>query len=104
MLWTTDIYGWTIRKLKLGGGGWWGAKYKKKYSRKEKLDEKNSCTPVNPKKYSRYGLKKFLRLKIPHSPHNFSNGPSHTKALIDRGKTGYLSVTSYSLKCPYCLK
>ena len=37
----------------------WGgrAKYKKK-SRKGKLNGKNSCTPINPKKYSCYGLKK----------------------------------------------
>ena len=49
--------------------------------------EKNSCTPINPKKYSCYGLKKIHTRnlitkknsycsKIPHSPHNFSNGPS----------------------------
>ena len=81
--------GRSIRKLM--GRGWGGAKYKKKYSRKGKLnDKKNSCTPINPKKYSCYGLKKFIqgiwwRKKIPAarkfpspspSPHNFSNGPS----------------------------
>ena len=44
--------GRTIRKLIEGR-----AKYKKKYSRKGKLNEKNSCTPINPKKYSCYGLK-----------------------------------------------
>ena len=36
-----------------------GAKYKKKYTRKGKLNEKNSCTPINPKKYSCHGLKKI---------------------------------------------
>ena len=47
----------------------------KRYSRKGKLnDKKNSCTPINPKKYSCFGLKnffqgiwkrkKFLRLSI----------------------------------------
>ena len=36
---------------------YWGLKDTKKYSRKEKLNEKNSCTPINPKKYSCYGLK-----------------------------------------------
>ena len=36
----------------LGGG-----RITKKYSRKGKLKEKNSCTPINPKKYSCYGLK-----------------------------------------------
>ena len=49
--------------------------------------EKNSYTPINPKKYSRYGLKKnsykefdnekkFLRLENSPSPHDFSNGLS----------------------------
>ena len=36
------------------------AKYKKDmYSRKGKLNEKNLCTPINPKKNSCYGLKKI---------------------------------------------
>ena len=39
------------------GGG--GSRYEKKNSRKGKLNEKNSCTPINPKKYSCYGLKKI---------------------------------------------
>ena len=41
----------TIRKLMwgvMGGGGGWG-EVQKKYSRKGKLNEKNSCTPINPK-------------------------------------------------------
>ena len=50
--------------------------------------KKNSCTPINPKKYSCYGLKKIhtrnlitkkncCGSKIPLAPpHNFSNGPS----------------------------
>ena len=49
--------------------------------------KKNSCTPINPTKYSCYGLKnsykefdnekKFLRLEnSPPLPHNFSNGRS----------------------------
>ena len=38
----------------MGGGG----EVQKKNSRKGKLNEKNSCTPINPKKYSCYGLKK----------------------------------------------
>ena len=54
--------------------------------------KKNSCTPINPKKYSCYGLKKnsykefdnekkFLRLEnSPPPPHNFSKGPSLTKS------------------------
>ena len=65
----------------------------KKKSRKGKLKEKNSCTPINPKKYSCYGLKKIhtrnLRTKkipaarkFPSLPHNFSNGPS-----LNLGKT-----------------
>ena len=46
--------------------------------------KKNSCTPINPKKYSCYGLKKIPAARkfpsLPPSPpppsHNFSNGPS----------------------------
>ena len=42
----------------LWGGGGGGDEVQKKYSPKGKLNEKkNSCTPVNPKKYSCYGLK-----------------------------------------------
>ena len=64
------------------------AKYQKKYLRKGKLNEKNSCTPINPKKYLCYALKKIhtrnlITKKIPAArkfptppPHNFSNGPS----------------------------
>ena len=63
----------------------------KKYSHNGKLNEKNSCTPINSKKYSCYGLKKiytrnlitkkkFLRLgnspRPPPPKKNFSNGPS----------------------------
>ena len=49
-----------------GGAG----EVQKKNSRKGKLNEKNSCTPINPKKYSCYGLKKihtrnFITKKIP---------------------------------------
>ena len=64
------------------------AKYQKKYLRKGKLNEKNSCTPINPKKYLCYALKKLhtrnlITKKIPAArkfptppPHNFYNGPS----------------------------
>ena len=59
----------TFRELKQtflgsgGGGGRAAAKYKKNiYSRKAKLNEKNLCTPINPKKYSCHGLKlKFMK-------------------------------------------
>ena len=50
------------------------AKYKKRYSRKGKLNEKKSCTPINPKKYSCNSYKefdnekKFLRLENSPSP------------------------------------
>ena len=70
-----------------GGGGVGSCEVQKKYLRKGKLNEKNSCTPINPKKYSCFGLKKysykesdnekkFLRLENSPPPHNFSNGPS----------------------------
>ena len=65
--------------------------------------KKNSCTPINPKKYSCYGLKKnsykefdsekqFLRLENspPPPPHNFSNGPS-LKTCYDNTLLGSLS-------------
>ena len=45
----------SIRKL-MGGAG----EIRKKYSHKGKLNEKNLCTPINPKKYSCYGLKKKI--------------------------------------------
>ena len=72
----------------MGGGG---VEVQKKYSRKGELNEKKkSCTPINPKKYSRYGLKKIhtrnlitkknsCGLKIPLHPHNVSNGPSQNR-------------------------
>ena len=77
-----------------GGGGGGVDEVQKKYSRKGKLNEKNSWTPINPKKYSCYGLKKnsykefdnekiFLRLEnSPPLPHNFSNGPSLRKLIL----------------------
>ena len=85
-----DAKGRTIRKL-IGSGG----EYKKINLRKGKLNEQNSCPPINPKKYTCYGLKtihtrnlitkkNFCGLKIPHPspppplPHNFSDGPSLT--------------------------
>ena len=47
--------GRTIRKL-MGGGV-----QKKKIRARENEMKKNSCTPINPKKYSRYGLKRFIQ-------------------------------------------
>ena len=43
----------------LWGGGGGAGEIQKKSSRRVKLNEKNSCTPINPKKYSCYGLKKI---------------------------------------------
>ena len=76
--------GRTIRKLmgvEGGGGGGVGLEEaQKKYSRNRKLHEKNSCTPINSKKYSRFVLKtkkNSCGSKIPlPPPRNFSNGPS----------------------------
>ena len=59
MIWISLPHNWkeinsfkgrTITKL-MGGGGVAGgrAKYQKKYSHKGKLNEKNLCTPINPK-------------------------------------------------------
>ena len=70
------------------------AKDKKKNSRKGKLNKKNSCTPINPKKYSCYGLKKIhtrnlitkknscrSKIPLPPPPHNVSNGRSLSRKL-----------------------
>ena len=66
----------------------------KKYSRKGKSNEKNSCTPINPKKIFMPCPKKKIHTrnlitkknsygpKIPHPHHNFSNGPSLMKPLL----------------------
>ena len=83
----------------MGGGAGEG---QKKYSRKGKLNEKNPCMPINPKKYSCFGLKKIhtrnlitkknsCSSKIPlPPPHNFSNGPS-LKTCYDNTLLGSLS-------------
>ena len=86
------VKGRTVRKFFSGGGGLAG-EVPKKYSRKRKLNEKNSCTPINPKKYSCYGPKTaykefdnekiFLRLENSPPPHNFSNGPSLSIQILD---------------------
>ena len=41
------------------GGGGGRAKYKKNIRARENEMKKNSCTPINPEKYSCYGLKKI---------------------------------------------
>ena len=69
---------------------------KKEYSRKGKLNEENSCTPINPKKIFMLWPKKNScnqfdnEKKIPAarkfpSPHNFSNGPSLILSFLGRG-------------------
>ena len=79
-----DIRDGPLENLWGGGGGGGMGEVQKKYSCKGKLNEKNSCTPINPKNYSCYGLKKnsyeefddeknSCGSKIPHLPHNFSN-------------------------------
>ena len=55
--WKAPIRDGPLENL-LGGGR---ERSTKKYSRKGKLNEKNSCTPTNPKKYSCYGLKEFIQ-------------------------------------------
>ena len=41
-----------------GGGGGGGGEVQKNIRARENYMKKNSCTPINPKKYSCYGLKK----------------------------------------------
>ena len=85
--------------------------------------KKNSCTPINPKKYSCYGLKKIhtrnlitkknsCGSKIPLPPHNFSNGPSlssfdtHprwppvTQSLLSRRSYGKIGDCEQSIGAP----
>ena len=87
--------GRTIRKL-MGGGG--AGEIQKKSSRRVKLNEKNSCTPINPKKHSCYGLKKIdtrnlitkkilAARKFPSPlPHNFSCPLKHMCTTNDFGR------------------
>ena len=80
----------TIRKLTGGGGR--GGEVQKKYSHKGKLNEKNSRTPINPKKililwpkkiHTRNLItkKRFLRFENSPPPHNFSNGASLNRVI-----------------------
>ena len=52
----------------MGGGG--RAKYKKNIRARENEMKKNSCTPINPEKYSCYGLKKIhtRNMRLENSP------------------------------------
>ena len=82
----SSTQGRTIRKV-MGGEG--GGEVPKRYSRKGKLNEKTSCTLIDSKKYSCYGLQKIhtrnlitkknscgSKIAPPPPPHNLSNGPS----------------------------
>ena len=92
----------------MGGGGGVGGEageVQKKYSHKGKLNEKNSCTPIDPKKYSCHTLKKIhprnlitkknsCGSKIPHPHHKLSNGPWLLLFVILR----YKSDSSFNIK------
>ena len=80
----------------------------KKISRKGKLNEKNSCTPINPKKYSCYGLKNVhtrnlitkkhsCGSKIPLPAYNFSNGPSLTSMGFKQHVTVPTHISGHTL-------
>ena len=74
--------------------------------------KKNSCTPINPKKYSCYGLKKIHTRNLitkknscgskiplpPPPPLNFSNGPSlnETTGVLGLIFAGYVPLASQS--------
>ena len=72
----------------LGGGR---AKYKKKIRDRENYMKKNSCTPINPKKYSYKEFdneKKILAArKFPSPPYNFSFRLLAVKQYIDATST-----------------
>ena len=83
----------------MGGGT---GEVQKKYSRKGKLNEKNSCTPINPKKYSCYGLKK-------NSYKEFDNEkkiavarkfPTPTITFLMVRPLGAISVTQWNCAAP----
>ena len=55
----------------LGGGG--AGEVQKNNSRKGKWNEKNSCTPINLKKNSCYGLKKHSYKEFDSEKNSFSS-------------------------------
>ena len=75
----------------MGGGGVAG-EVEKKYLRKGKLNEKNSCTPIDSKKYS---YKEFDSRPLP--PHNFSNGPSLRNDNEAFGRGDVMKISNYWL-------
>ena len=88
----------------LWGGGVQAKHKKKKYSRKGKLNEKNSCTPTNPKKYSCYGLKKnsykefdnhkkFLRVE--NSPPSSPLSKRLEQAIISAPRNPFSSIVTH---------
>ena len=84
-------------------GGWGGGgEVQKKYSRKGKLNEKTSCTPINPKNYSCHGLKKIHTKnlmtkknsccsKIPHPPPPITFLMARPLVTVERKHTGHLN-------------
>ena len=80
--WENSLKGRTIRKPIGGKGGVGRAKYKKIFAQGKIKWKKNSCTAINPKKYSCYGLKfsykefdnekKFMRLDNSPPPNQWS--------------------------------
>ena len=100
----------TIRKLMGGMGG----RSTKKYSRKRKLNEKNSCTPINPPKIFKPCPKKIhtrnlitkqnsCGSKIPHPHHNFSSGPSlmasYSKRMVNLLIIIYICHDPFTFSC-----
>ena len=86
----------------------------KKYSRKRKLNEKNSCTPINPPKIFKPCPKKIhtrnlitkqnsCGSKIPHPHHNFSSGPSlmasYSKRMVNLLIIMYICHDPFTFSC-----
>ena len=67
----TSAKGRTIRKL-MGDGGGGGRSTKNIFAQGKIKWKKISCTPINPKKYSCYGLKKIHTRNLQPRPQGFS--------------------------------
>ena len=106
-----SLYIWDGPLENLWGGR--GGRSTKKNSRKRKLNEKNSCTPINPKKFKPCPKKIHTRnfiakknscsSKIPHPHHNFSSGlslmASYSKRMVNLLIIMYICHDPFTFSC-----